>query len=175
MSTPAPVEFEIIDIICDLIRVQMDLPDQSVWIYNQKKKIPETPGLFVEVAMIGSKPFGATSDCRNDAAGNFTEYQSVNVQETYTVVLYSRDESAKQRAYEAHLALSGVLSQQAQEIYAFKIAQLPTAFIDTSALEASARLFRQDLTFNALRFRTKSRVIDYYDKFQIPPIIYTNQ
>lgn len=175
MSTPAPTDFEIIDVLCNLIKLQLDLPDDRVWIYNQKVKIPNLPGLFVEVAFTGSKPFGAASECKDDEAGNFVEYQSVNVQETYKIILYSRDESAKTRAAEAHMALSGVLSQQAQEQYKFKIAQLPSGFLDTSFVEGSARLFRQDLTFNALRVRSKSRVIQYFDKFNIPPEIHPNQ
>lgn len=175
MSTPAPVDFEIIDVICNLIREQLDLTEKQVWIYNQKQKIPNDPGLFVSVALFSTKPFGVSSVCGDDEAGNFVETQSSNVQETYKVVLYSRDESAKARAWEVHLALTGVLSQQMQELYCFKFAQLPTAFTDTSAVEASARLFRQDITFNAIRSRTKTRVINYFDKFNIPPDIHVNQ
>jgi len=175
MSTPAPTNFEIIDVLIDLIKNQLDLTDSQIWIYNQKVKIPNDPGLFVEIAFISARPFGVSSICSEDDAGNFIETQSVNQQETYKIVLYSRDESAKTRAWEAHLALSGVLSQQAQEQFSFKIAQLPTGFIDTSAVEASARLFRQDLTFQCIRSRTKIRVINYFDQFNIPPDIHVNQ
>lgn len=175
MSTPGPVDFEIIDIICNLIKAQLDLTDDQVWIYNQKQKIPNLPGLFVSVALFNTKPFAVSSFCGDDEAGNFCEFQSSNVQETYKIVLYSRDESAKTRAWEAHLALTGVLSQQAQEQFCFKFAQLPTGFTDTSAVEASARLFRQDITFNAIRSRTKIRVIQYFDKFNIPPELHVNQ
>lgn len=175
MSTPPPFDFEIIDVICDLIRSQLDLTTEQVWTYNQKQKIPNEPGLFVSVALFSTKPFGVTSFCGDDDAGNFCEFQSSNVQETYKIVLYSRDKSAKLRAWEAHLALTGVLSQQAQEQFCFKFAQLPTAFTDTSAVEASARLFRQDITFNAIRNRTKTRVIQYFDKFNIPPNLHVNQ
>jgi len=42
-------------------------------------------------------------------------------------------------------------------------------------VEASARLFRQELIFNAIRSYTKTRVISYFDKFSIPPTIITNQ
>jgi len=175
MSTPAPTNFEIIDVICNLLKLQLDLDDKHVWIYNQKQKIPNEDGLFISVAFFSSKPFGVSSVCGDDEAGNFTETQSSNVQETYKIVLYSRDESAKARAWEAHLALTGVLSQQMQELYCFKFAQLPTDFTDTSAVEASARLFRQDITFNAIRSRTKTRVINYFDKFNIPPELHINQ
>jgi hypothetical protein len=175
MSTPAPVDFKIIDVICDLIKAQLALPQERVWIYNQKARIPDSPGLFVEVVFNRSKPFAATSVCRDDAVGNFTEYQSTNVQETYTVELYSRDESAFTRSPEIIFALTGARAQQAQETYGFKFGDIPTDFHDLSFIEASARLFRQAITFNALRPHNTERVIEYFDKFSIPPSIHVNQ
>lgn len=175
MSTPLPAEFKIIDIICDLLRNQLALTEEQVWIYNQKRDIPNTPGLFIEVGLVATKPFATASHCADDEAGNFCEFQSLNVQETYYIHLFSRDESAFSRAWEVSLALSGVISQQAQETYGFRFGQIPTSFLDASFLEASARLFRQDLTFNALRSYSKTRVIQYFDQFNIPPIIHPNQ
>lgn len=175
MSTPTPVEYKVIDVICDLLKSQMTLTDEQVWIYNQKRDIPKSPGLFIEVEFMASKPFGVRSFCDDDEYGNFTEFQSSAVQETYALRLFSRDESALTRAWEAHLALSGVASQQLQEQYCFKLAQLPVSFTDESFLEASARLFRQGLIFNALRSYYKTRVISYFDKFHIPPTLHVNQ
>lgn len=175
MSTPAPVEFKIIDVICDLVKEQLGLAQNRVWIYNQKARIPDSPGLFVEVVFNRARPFGATSVCCDDSAGNFTEYQSTNVQETYTIELYSRDESAFDRAPEVIFALTGVLAQQAQETYGFKFGDIPTDFHDLSFIEASARLFRQAISFNALRAHNGHRVIEYFDKFSIPPSIHVNK
>ena len=175
MSTPLPVEFKVIDVICNLIKQQLALDDSRVWSYNQKTKIPNDPGLFIEVAFVRAKPFATASVCQDDDAGNFTEFQSTNLQETYTIALYSRDESAFTRAHEVIFALTGTLAQQACETYEFKFSDIPTAFIDVSFLEASARLFRQEITFNALRVKTGQRVIDYYDTFTIPPELHVNK
>lgn len=175
MSTPAPVEYEINTLLCSLIQSGLALSDQHVWIYNQKQNIPDRAGLFVCVSLTGAKPFGNNARPQTQPNGDFVEIQSVNVQETYTVTLYSRDESAYSRAWEVLAALGGNAAQQLQERYHFQIANLPTAFVDTSALEASARLFRQDITFNAIRLRSKTNVIEYYNKFQVPPAIFTNQ
>lgn len=174
MSTPAPVDFKIIDVICDLIKTQLALPQNRVWIYNQKARIPDSPGLFVEVAFNRSRAFGASSVCCDDNAGNFTEYQSTNVQETHTIELYSRDESAFSRAHEVIFALTGIAAQQAQETYGFKFGDIPTDWNDLSFIEASARLFRQAISFNALRAHSGQRVIEYFDKFSIPPSIHVN-
>jgi len=175
MSTPAVETFQIADVICDLIKDQLSLDDSQVWIYNQKARIPNEPGLFVTVELQAARSFGTSSLCGNDDAGNFCEFQSVNMQEIYVVKLFSRDESALQRAPEVQMALSGVAAQQMCEQYCFRLGPLSVNVVDTSAVEASARLFRQDITFNALRHYNKTRVIDYYDRFSIPPSIHTNQ
>ncbi len=175
MSTPALVEYEIIDLLCSLVQTQLALPDQTVWIFNQKQNIPDRAGLFVVAEFLGAKPFGTNARQRTRENGDYVEDIGVNIQETYKLVLYSRDESAFTRAWEVLAALNGNAAQQLQEQYAFQLANLPTAFIDTSAVEATARLFRQDITFNAIRFRTKTNVIQYFDKFQIPPTVHTNQ
>jgi hypothetical protein len=150
------------------------MSQDRVWIYNQKYTIPNDPGLFVEVACLGRKVFSNQIRSDEDEAGNFCEFQSMNVQEINTVRLYSRDESAYTRAHEVVFALNSTEAQQMAEAYSFKFGFIPTGFTDTSFLEASARLFRQDLTFQILRMYTKKRVIEYYDKFPIPPEIYTN-
>lgn len=174
MSTPLPPQFKIIDLLCDLIRGQLNLSDDQVWIYNQKRKIPNDDRLYVIVSRISSRPFAVNSTCKDDEAGNFTEFQTINALEVYGISLLSRDESALDRAHEAILALAGTLSQQTQELYNFNIGQLPTSFHDTSFLEASANLFRQDIVINSMRAYEKRRVIQYFDKFNIPPEINVN-
>lgn len=174
MSTPTPVEFKIIDLICNLLKEQMDLSSQRVWIYNQKMKIPNDAGLFVEVRFVAAKPYGSNYECKDDEAGNFTEFQTLNQMEIYGITLYSRDESAFSRAHEVLMALTGVAAQQIQEQYHFKIGQLPASFTDTSNLEASANLFRQDLVFHTIRAYEKRRVIQYFNQFNIPPEIHVN-
>lgn len=175
MSTPPPVEFKVIDVICDLIKQQLAIDQEHVWIYNQKKRIPDEPGLFVEVSFVRAKPFGTASVCQDDDAGNFTEFQSTNMQEQYRIALYSRDESAFTRAPEVIFAITGILAQQACEKFEFKFADIPDEFVDVSFLEASARLFRQEISFNAIRVHNGQRVIEYFDKFNNPPDLHVNK
>jgi hypothetical protein len=174
MSEPLPVDYKIIDVLVDILTFHMDLREDQIWIYNQKRKIPETSGLFIEVAFVGTRPFGSNSYQDEDEVGNFCEFQAVNVQEAYKIVLYSRDESAFTRAHEVLFAINSNAMQQACEKYSFHVGRIPHSFIDTSAVEASARLFRQDLDILTLRHYTKKRVIDYFDKFNIPPNIHVN-
>ena len=168
MSTPCN-DYKIIDVLVAVLTQHMSLTADQIWIYNQKRKIPNDPGLFIEVAFVSARPFGSRTYCDTDECGNFCEFQSVNQQETYKIVLYSRDDSAYTRAHEVILALNSTLMQQQCEQYAFSIAELPSSFVDTSAVEASARLFRQDLDFAAQRAHRKKTVITYFDQFNVPP------
>lgn len=175
MSQPTPPDYKIIDVLVDVLTRHMDLTEDQIWIYNQKRKIPDTPGLFIEVAFVGTRPFGSNNYQDEDEVGNFCEFQAVNVQEAYKIVLYSRDESAFTRAHEVLFALNSTMMQQACELYHFHVGRIPHSFIDTSAVEASARLFRQDLDILTLRHYTKKRVIDYFDNFSGQPNIIVNQ
>lgn len=174
MSQLTPIEFSMLDVICTLVKSQLSLAEDQVWIYNQKRPIPEDSRLYVEVEFQGYKTFGSASHTADDEGGNFCEYQSVNVMETYAVRMFSRSEEALTRAPEILMALSGVAAQQLAEQYCFRLGPLNSSALDASAVEASARLFREDLTFNALRHHSKKRIVHYFDQFNIPPTVISN-
>ena len=166
---------EIIKVVADIIQSEMELGNDRVYLYNQKWRIPPDEGLFVVVGFLGAKAFGAKTEYENDpVTQELVEVQSVNQQETYTVDLFSRDSSARQRKQEVILALNSTFAQQMQEQYTFKIANLPSTFNDVSALEATAILNRYQLVFNALVVYRKVKNVQFYDSFQIPPIVHTN-
>lgn len=175
MSKQVPVEYNIIDLLCQLMQAELDLSVEDVWIYNQRKKIPNTTGLKVVVAQVSQRPFSTQTVCDADDEVAFSEFQSVNVQETYRISLFSYDESAMKRNWEATVALASDLSQRLQEQFCFHIAPLTQPFQDVSFLEASANLFRQDVLVVTMRAYYKAKTIPYYDKFSIPPQIHVNQ
>ncbi|NCX93982.1 MAG: hypothetical protein EBX40_04835, partial [Gammaproteobacteria bacterium] len=47
-------------IICDILAKGMSLPPEQIWIYNQRRAIPEDKKLYVVVSLISSKPYGNT-------------------------------------------------------------------------------------------------------------------
>ena len=161
---------EIIKVVADILQAELSLKNDRVFLYNQKWNIPPDQDLFVVVGFQSAKPFGVKSQYENDpVSGDLVEVQSVNQQETYTIDLISRDHSARMRKQEVILALNSTAAQQAQEQYSFKIANLPTTFVDVSDLEASALLNRYRLAFNVLVVYRKVKSVDYFDQFQIPP------
>ncbi len=159
---------EPIKILADLIQQQLDLGVDDVWIYNQNYPIPPEKKMFVTLGILAKTPFGTSSNF--DGAGEgLVETQGMNVQETYSIMAYSQDSTARIRCHEILWALSGVPAQQAQEKYAFRIGTLPTSFVDVSAIEGASRLNRYSLTFRALVAYQRRRSVEYFDRYAQPP------
>jgi hypothetical protein len=174
VSQPTPVAYNAADVLGNLIIQQLGLSVDRVHLTNQKFDIPDDDDLFVEVRLLSQRFFGFGSVTEDDDDSIFTEYQTSQAQEVYAIALFSRNESAFQRAFEVQMALSGVAAQQAQELYSFHIAPLPQQFNNLSALEASANLYRLELPVTILRAYFKKRALEYYDTFNIPPDITVN-
>lgn len=167
-------------VLCELIQSQLELPEGSVMIYNQKWNIPSTPGVFVSLGFEWSKVFGTTiqvgdGERQPDGTTGLVETTSCNVQERWTATIFSRSPEARLRCHEIALALNSTEAQQLQEQYSFKIANVPEGPIDISREEGTAIIYAFQVRFSTLRAYEKTRVIDYFDKFSVPPEIHTNQ
>jgi len=174
-----PQEFELIKVLAELLRTELDLTvaPPRVFIYNQKWNIPDDDGLFVNVSFLSDRVFSSNSTIVNDPLSDtgMTEELSTNVQETYQIDVFSRDNSARLRKHEVIFALRSLAAQQACETYSFKIGSIPSSFIDLSQIEASARLNRYALRFNLLRGYSRTKSIDAFTNFTIPPSLIVNQ
>ncbi len=174
---PPGTQPEYIKVVAALIQDQMDLPEDRVLLYNQKFDIPSIPGVFVSLSILGDKPFGASSEFTSEGTGEdakLIELQGVNVQEIYSIMIYSQNSQARVRRHEVLFALNGVPSQQAQERYNFKIGNLPTDLLDVSEVDGSSRLNRYNLTFRALVSYSRRRSVEYFKDFTGSPEIIIN-
>lgn len=165
---------EFIKVIALIIEHELGLSRDQVILYNQKFDIPPDNRMYVSVSMLGSRPFGAKTKYEGDpVTGELVETQSVNVQEMYSVLLYSLSATARQRNWEIPAALTSTYAQQLMEEHSFKIGYLPQ-MTDVSEQEGTSRLNRYSLTFAALVAYRKTKPVDYFDQFAQPTII-TNQ
>ncbi len=155
-----------VDIIRDIIKTEMKLADDRVFIYNQKWNIPTDEGLFVVIEYRGSKTLSSRNTTKQDNQGNLLEYQDVNMQEQITVQLFSRDLSALQRKEEAIMALASIYAQQQQAALSFYIARI-AVIEDLSDLEASAILYRFDIPVVVMSWYEKIKGTDYYNGFRV--------
>lgn len=146
--------------ICDILKSELSLSNDRIWIYNQKQDIPTAAGLFIAVGQMSIVPYGS-----NRRFIGATEKTSQMFQEVLTIEAYSRDTSALSASQSIISALNSTLSIQTQERYGFKIAEIPSTINDTSFLESTAILYRVSLTIRVLRAYESQKDIQYYETF----------
>jgi len=167
---------ETISLLAALIAQQFGLNPKMVFLYNQRWTIPNTEGLFVEIAENAFKPYGSSNGFESSAAdgekpAQLIENQVVCMQEVYTVTLYSKNALARRMQPRLLMALKSVAAQQMQEKYSFQIGVLPLSFVDVSSTEGSAIVSKYAYTFQVLRNYTQSFIVEYFDKFDFPELV----
>jgi len=159
-------------IICDIIKAGMALDSDQIWIYNQRRAIPEDKRLYITVSVLTLKPYAnnnrpvATLTGMNDSTSQY-------IQETLQVDLMSYTMEALERYSEVMASLVSTYSQQQQATYALKIASVPTMINDVSAVEGATMLNRIALTLPVLRKYDNIMAATYYDTFNDPVIAKT--
>lgn len=173
-AVDANSEVEMITVLAGLFQSQLDLPDDRCWIYNQKIDIRPDKGVFIDVGFIGERVIGNNRQYVSTTAG-LNEIIGTVVQETYSATIFSYDASARRRKFEMAMALTSTQCQQLAEKYCFSVGYIPTTFVDVSAVEASARLNRYEMTFNVTRRYELTRTVEYFDNFElaVPPEVHT--
>lgn len=159
--------------LANLLREELNGQPEQVVVYNQEWDIPPTGDWFIAVAFVNGTPYGQSKTYRATAEG-LTEFQSQNVREMYSIMLFSSSDLARKLKQEILFAMNSDRSERFQGLYNFKIANLPTNFQDVSAVEATARLNRYDLDFNILVSYSRSRATPYFNKFTTSPAILVN-
>ena len=149
-----------IQLIRQILIEEMELDDDKVMIYNQKWNIPPTEDLFVVVEFKHAKPFSS----RNFLDASNNEVQEVNMQEFYTIGIFSRSTEALFRKHEVIMALSSMFSQQTQEANSFRISKI-NPIVDLSPLESTALIYRFDIDIILFSWYEKTKVADYYSEF----------
>lgn len=150
---------------CDVIRTEMNLDADQVWIYNQKVDIPPDDRLYVVVSILNCKPFSNINKMIPTDSG-LEEKQMTNFYANLSVDILSRSTEARDRKEEIILALHSVYAQQMQEAHGFSIARLSNAFANISDVEGSAIPYRFNITVGIQYLVTKQKEVDYYDTFE---------
>lgn len=161
---------ETIELVAGLIADDMATDPGVVQIYNQKRRLPPVKGFFVDVALLGTKPFAVKRGYENDpASADLREVASCNVQEMIQVDIFSFDASARLRKFDVLFALTSIAAEQLAERWAFKTSRLPASLVDASEQEGSAILNRFALTFTVIRAYGRIKAAPTFSVFQNPP------
>ena len=155
---------EPIKAICNILQTQLNLEDGHVWIYNQKRDIPNDHGVYLVVNYLGQRVIG---NVRKEIATEqgLIEYQSVHSLANMSVDVFSRGSQGRTTRDMAIMALNSTYAQQVQEKHGFQIARNSFNVTNTSEVEGIAELNRYTLSFNVTYMSETSKSIDYYDTF----------
>lgn len=150
--------------ICNILQTQLNLSDKQIWIYNQKRDIPNDFGIYFVVNYQGQRIIG---NIRKEIAtvNGLIEYQSVHNLAVFTVDIFSRSPQVREMRDLAIMALNSTYSQQVQEKKGFQIARNSFQVTNTSEVEGVAELNRYSISFNVTYMSETSNSIDYYDTF----------
>lgn len=156
-------------ILVGILLAELALEEPRVVIYNQRWTLPPDEGLYVTVAFLAERNFGVSKKYVDNGDGQLLEVQTRNTQEHFTINLMSRNDDAFFRKGDVIFAFNSDTAQQACEKYALRFGAIPSAFVDVSRNEGAARVNRYALTFNLLRAYDRTRLVESFNQFQIPP------
>lgn len=151
--------------ICNILQNQLGLSNGQIWIYNQKRDIPNDFGTYFVVNYTGQRIIGNTRREIATATG-LIEYQSVHSLANLSLNVFSRSSSIRDMRDKAIMALNSTYSQQIQEKYGFQIARNSFSVTNTSEIEGVAELTRYTISFNVTYMSETTKSIDYYDTFE---------
>jgi len=149
--------------IVDIIRKEMELDQNHIWIRAQNRKIPPNANeLFVVVGAVDFNPISSKSyyDSIKD-----TERQVIYGRALVQIDIFSRSIEARTRRAEVSMALNSFYSQEIQNKYQFRIFEIPSSFVNTSDLEGGSDINRFTLRFYAMFSEVKEKTTAYYDTF----------
>lgn len=150
--------------ICRILQNQLNLTDKQIWIYNQKRDIPNDFGMYFVVNLQGQRVIG---NVRREVAtiSGMMEEQSVHNLAVFSVDIFSRSPQVREMMDLAIMALNSTYSQQIQEAKGFQIARNSFQVTNTSEVEGVAELNRYSISFNVTYMSETTKSISYYDTF----------
>ena len=157
-------------LLCNIIQAELALTSDRIWIYNQAKKIPIDENLFIVVRQINSRVW-ANRNIPSPILSGMNAITTLNTVEEYSIDIASVNAQARQRKEEVILALNSTFSLQQQEKYNFRIALIPTNFLNISSVEGSRMLTRFTINVRVYGVYTKTQAVEYYDNFTHEEII----
>lgn len=162
-------------VIIDILRHEMGFAENSIWIRDQNRKIPNDTGFYCIVGMVDSKPYASQSRMETVGPDPDGKYQQVEVsrfqsRDNIQIDILSKDKVAVTRRWEIIAALKSIFAQQQQEKFQFKIASIPTSFVNSSNAEGGSQLNRYSIIVPCLVWYKKSKPLSpddgsFYDDF----------
>lgn len=151
-------------LLCDIIKTEMGLDDEQVYLWNSKWFIPKDSRLYIPVGILNCKPF-ANTNFQDGAGSDLVSQQSTNFAAQITIDILSRNLDAVNRKEEVLMALKSNYAEFQQTLNGFFIAPIPLTFVNLTKEDGAAILYRFNITVNMQYAIRKSTDVPYYDDF----------
>lgn len=150
--------------VCDILKKQLDLTNDQIWIYNQKRDIPNDFNMYIVADYNGQRIIGSVRKEKPVETG-LIEYQSLHSLAVIRLDLFSRGNAARLNKDLVIMALNSTYSQQVQEAHGFSIARNSFQVTNATSAEGTAELNRYSISFNVTYMSETTKSIDFYDTF----------
>ena len=155
---------DVLKTVCDIIKNQLNLQDDQVWIYNQKVDIPNDKRMYVVVSLDDEEVFGANLESKNIEEG-LEEDTLINVKTNISINTFSAGMECIKRKYDIIGAMRSVYSLQQQEKLSMQIARIPRVMMDASFATPTERLFSYHYEYSIMHVENVTHNVDFYDDF----------
>lgn len=155
---------------CNIIRTELALENDQVYLYNQKFNIPPDERLYIAVGVQSPKVV-ANRRTYESTIGGLNESQEANCIAELHLVIMSRSTAALDRKEEVVMALQSTYALQMMQKYGFGIGRIPRSFVNLSEVEGAAIPFRFDIVVSLNYSISKTQAITYYDDFSTDPVV----
>ena len=154
---------QIEEYVVDIIRTELGLDQQHIWIQSQNRKIPPNSNdLYVVVGVVDFLPISSKSYY---LSAKDIERQVIYGRANVQIDIFSRSNEARNRRGEILMALNSFYSKGIQDSKQFRIFELPSTFLNLSGLAGGSDINRFTMRFYAMIAESKEKSSDYYDTF----------
>lgn len=152
-----------LEIVRDILVKELQIPEERVFIYNQKIKLPTDDKLIVIVEHKLTTPI-SSKNYTKEVAGEYKEYQELTTREEIAIEVISRGIDALERKEEFIMALYSIYSQQVQEQTGVRIFRI-SPINDLSELETTAVTYRFEIPVVIQTWYQRIKGVEYFSAF----------
>lgn len=160
-----------INLVIDIIRSQLGLATDQIWLYNQKEFISPDMRTYVTVGISHWEFFG-TSSATNGSGSTLSANGGVTVAATLTLDIQSRAPRVLHEVIRMQAALKSTYAEQQMELNGFFVAPLPSGPIPNIGAIDGAAIPWHFRTQAVLQWADNAQTnVPFYDTFGAPDII----
>ncbi len=152
-------------LFCDILKTEMSLDADQVYLWDQKINIPTDSRLYIAVGVSSCKPFANNREMLSVGGGGLDELLTANFLAKLSVDILSRGTDARDRKEEILLALSSIYAEQIQEGNGIFVGILSDSFVNLSEIDGAAIPYRFNIAVNLQYQVSKRKSVPYYDTF----------